>query len=84
MLDLLFRQKALNTNSFALCFGHDDGYMTLGGYRTDKHLAGEEIQKIKYFSNYEVSIKSVRVQLYLCRLARRLSIARQKYLDSLV
>lgn len=61
MLDLLFRQNALQTNSFALCFGHEGGFMTLGGYRSDKHLAGEEIQRVKYYGNYLVHLKSVRV-----------------------
>lgn len=63
MLDLLFRQKALNSNSFALCFGHDGGYMTLGGYRSDKHLKGEGIQKVKFSGNYMVSLKSLRVDV---------------------
>ena len=59
----MYRQKILNSNSFSLCFAVDGGYMTFGGYRSDRHVKGQTIQKTSYVDNYEVSVRSIDVIL---------------------
>lgn len=62
MLDLLHKQKVLASNNFALCFSRDGGYMTLGGYRSNKHVPGEPVQTVAFTENYKVGILSIKVE----------------------
>lgn len=76
MLDLLHRQKVLDTNNFAICFAREGGYMTLGGYRPDKHLPGEPVQSVPYTDNYKVGVLGVKVNF--CNLGRKEKCVQEK------
>lgn len=34
--------------AFSLCFGYDGGYMTVGGYNSDKHLPNATVNIVPY------------------------------------
>lgn len=49
---------------FSLCYGHDGGYMTIGGYNKSKHLEGAPIESFKFDSShgqYKIIMKSIHV-----------------------
>lgn len=39
LVDVLYKEKDISTDVFALCFGLYDGYMTIGGYNSSLHLS---------------------------------------------
>lgn len=62
IIDVLFKHKNVDTNLFALCFGLEDGYMTVGGYNETTHTS--EISYVNMYDNmyYAVKMEGVLVQ----------------------
>lgn len=57
-------QGRLDSGLFSLCFGHDGGYMTLGGYDRNKHLPEAREEVFKYYPDqgqYRIVLNSVSV-----------------------
>lgn len=62
VIDALFKHKNVNTNLFALCFGFEDGYMTVGGYNETTHKS--DISYVNMYDSmfYAVKMEGVLVQ----------------------
>lgn len=62
IIDALFSHKNINTNLFALCFGLEDGYMTVGGYNVSNH--NSEISYVKLYDSmyYAVKMEGIIIQ----------------------
>jgi Eukaryotic aspartyl protease len=57
-------QDRLAEGIFSLCFGHDGGYMTLGGYNRTKHFPEAQEEIFKYYPDngqYRIVLNSVNV-----------------------
>lgn len=57
-------QGRIVESKFALCFGHNGGYMTLGGYNTSKHLPEAKEEVFKFYPDqgqYRIILNSVNV-----------------------
>lgn len=57
-------QGRIVDSKFALCFGQDGGYMSLGGYDASKHLPEAKPEVFKFYSDggqYRIVLNSVNV-----------------------
>ena len=63
IVDSLYHSNSILSNSFSLCLGNKRGYLTLGGFRSDRHKEGSPIINVSYKNNtnYEVHVYSIKV-----------------------
>jgi len=66
IIDFIFQQhnETNETLAFSLCFGYNGGYMTIGGYNSDKHLPNAINYIIPYSTRsgqYTISIHKAKV-----------------------
>lgn len=58
--DVLDQSNQTSLNQFSICFGDVGGYMTFGGFNSDKHTKGKEVQSFKYkdsqYASYIIKI----------------------------
>lgn len=50
LIDSTYKQhQEINERlAFSLCFGYDGGYMTIGGYNSEKHLPNATVNIVPY------------------------------------
>lgn len=56
LVDVLFKDHEVSTDIFSICFGKEDGYMTIGGYNDTLHLS-----PIKWAGLYDDTFYSIGV-----------------------
>ena len=63
IVDLLYKQNAISTDMFGICFGKNDGFMTIGGYNVTMHdepVRWAEIHSQKY-NFYSIKVNMLQV-----------------------
>jgi len=66
LVDFTFQQhKEIHENlAFSMCFGYEGGYMTVGGYNSDKHIPNSTNNIISYTGRsgqYTINIYKAKV-----------------------
>ena len=59
LIDVLFRTHGVATDIFSLCFGLQDGYMTVGGYNSSTHLSELKTAKLYHSIFYAVNLNAI-------------------------
>lgn len=65
MIEVENQQGRLQNGNFTLCFGHDGGYIGLGGYNTELHLSKFKTQVFKFNPSqdqYKITLDSIWVE----------------------
>jgi len=53
-VDSLFIDHKVKNRNFSVCLGTRGGFLTFGGYNTNKHIKGEPIQTVRYTDQYHI------------------------------
>ncbi|CAG9332788.1 unnamed protein product [Blepharisma stoltei] len=59
IVDMLYRSRDISADIFAICFGKEDGYMTIGGYNASLHLTPIKWATLYDDALYSVSLRGV-------------------------
>jgi hypothetical protein len=68
IIDYVFRYHHHDDEkkAFSLCFGYDGGYLTVGGYNTEKHKENSKTFVISYHESdqYKISLTQLYVSIF--------------------